>query len=139
KLWPTHCVQGTWGAELHKDLVVGKDDIFIRKGTHPTVDSYSAFFDNAKMSATELHSTLQKEKITDLFVCGLALDYCVGSTALHGAELGYRVWVVSDASRGVCEKSIEDMERRLKAAGVTLIDAAGVKKLFETASGPKPC
>lgn len=131
KLWPAHCVAGTWGAELHKDLVVSKDDLFVRKGTHSAIDSYSAFYDNAKLQQTELDHLLKKEGLKELFVCGLALDYCVGSTALHAAELGYKVWLVKDASRGVCPKSIQAMERQLVEAGVDIVESVQVKALFE--------
>ncbi len=87
QLWPKHCVDGSWGAKLHKDLVVQKDDIFIKKGTNSNVDSYSAFFDNAKACKTDLDSTLKRHGITDLYMCGIATDYCVAFTALHGKSI----------------------------------------------------
>lgn len=98
-LWPRHCQQDTWGAELHKDLKVFKsilpkcyknnlklifkkqfvdDGIKILKGTNPGIDSYSAFWDNKKYSCTELIDILKEKNITDVFICGIAYDFCVG-------------------------------------------------------------
>ena len=93
-LWPRHCVQESWGAELHKDLKVGDDnkDIFdtdeddqvhpkgrvVYKGVNPNIDSYSAFFDNSKLGKTCLEELIRNEGCTDVFVCGIAMDVCVG-------------------------------------------------------------
>lgn len=99
-LWPAHCVQGTMGAELHKDLEFGKVRFFT-KGTDPAIDSYSAFFDNGHKKATGLDEYLKQMNISDVYVCGLATDYCVKFTALDARELGYRVMVIEDACRAV--------------------------------------
>lgn len=88
KLWPAHCIQETVGAELHKNLEFLQTDndpmnrkIFVaKKGTNHNVDSYSPFFNQFKMSETDLDTDLKREGITDLYVCGLAYDVCVGKS-----------------------------------------------------------
>jgi len=73
-LWPTHCVQESWGAEMHKDLKVHPDAQFVKKGITPYIDSYSAFFDNKKLGQTELESLVRSKGVTDVYVCGIAYD-----------------------------------------------------------------
>ena len=77
-LWPRHCQQNSWGAELHKDLKFHQNAKLIKKGINPDVDSYSAFFDNAKLGKTGLEEVIRSEGCTDVFVCGIATDVCVG-------------------------------------------------------------
>ena len=88
-LWPTHCVQGSHGAELHADLDRAKINEIFQKGTDPTVDSYSAFFDNGKRKATGLGDWLTGRWIKQVYVMGLATDYCVKYTALDARALGF--------------------------------------------------
>lgn len=97
--WPIHCVQDTPGSEFHKDLL--PPDIIIYKGQDPSVDSYSAFFDNGRLHQTELDSILKQEKITKLFVGGLATDYCVKYTVLDALDLGYEIFLIEDCIKGV--------------------------------------
>ena len=99
--WPAHCVQETVGAAFHPDLdTSGLDGVF-RKGTDPAVDSYSGFFDNGRRHATGLGDFLKSQGITQVFVCGLATDYCVKWTALDALSLGFQTFVVASACRGV--------------------------------------
>ncbi|XP_064487990.1 nicotinamidase-like [Ornithodoros turicata] len=112
-LWPRHCVQGTWGAELHGDLVVKTGSHKIFKGVNSELDSYSAFWDNSKLASTTLDADLRAAGVTDVYVCGLATDVCVGSTAFHALELGYRTVLVEDASCGVAPEGIRDTKSRL--------------------------
>lgn len=83
RLWPRHCVQDSWGAELHKDLKVVDNGIKIYKGTNPEVDSYSVFWDNKKLSDTTLNAQLKMKCTTDIYVCGLAYDVCVGKRTIR--------------------------------------------------------
>lgn len=122
--WPDHCVIEAEGAAFHKDLVVpvamlvGHRTFIVRKGSNPDIDSYSAFFDNQKKGDTGLHDYLQKQKVTDLYVLGLATDYCVKFTVLDALELGYKVNLVRDGCRAVNlnpgddEKAIAEMESK---------------------------
>ncbi|XP_026668466.1 uncharacterized protein LOC108623959 isoform X2 [Ceratina calcarata] len=100
-LWPKHCVMNTWGAELHKDLVIAVDSKQVLKGTDPTIDAYSAFCDNSSKGYTELQAILQKLTVTHLYVGGLAYDVCVRATCLDGLRLGYTLAVIDDCCRGI--------------------------------------
>jgi len=130
-LWPVHCVQETKGAEFHPDLDRTAIQAVFRKGTDPEVDSYSGFFDNARKHETGLHAFLQHHGVKRLFVCGLATDYYVKFTCLDGKSLGYDVFVIEDASRGV-DLHPGDVARSLsemKAAGIVMISSDGIRDL----------
>lgn len=98
-LWPTHCVENTAGAEFHDDLL-DISHVYL-KGCDPGVDSYSGFFDNGKRNKTLLDDDLKAAGITDLFVMGLATDYCVKFTVLDAVDLGYKVHLIADGCQGV--------------------------------------
>ncbi len=100
-MWPVHCVQNTRGAEFFPGLDVSGLDATIQKGTDPNVDAYSGFFDNGRLHATGLADFLQSRGIGQVFVCGLATDYCVKWTALDALSLGFETFVIADATRGV--------------------------------------
>ena len=100
-LWPDHCVQGTFGAELHKDLDIRPISAIFRKGMNPEIDSYSAFFDNNKLNNTGLHGFLQDKGITELVFCGLAGDFCVAYSANDAKALGYKVSLFDKGIRSI--------------------------------------
>lgn len=100
-LWPTHCVQGTQGAEFHPNLRTDPAHLVIRKGFRAGIDSYSAFFENDKTTATGLHGYLQDRGARKLTLVGLATDYCVAYSALDAAKLGYQVTVLEGACRAI--------------------------------------
>ncbi len=100
-MWPVHCVQGSLGADFHKDLDLRPVDLIIRKGSHRNIDSYSTFMENDKKTFTGLHSYLQGFSIRDLYFCGLATDYCVYYSAVDARNMGFNVSVILDACRGV--------------------------------------
>lgn len=122
-LWPDHCVQNTRGAELHPSLAIDNLELILRKGFRREIDSYSAFLENDHATATGLAGYLQERGLQRLFFCGLAFDYCVGFSALDGAELGFECVVIEDATRGIAEASMHDMRRRLSAAGVLRVNS----------------
>lgn len=127
-LWPVHCVQGTGGAEFHEELTPLKWKAIFQKGKNPEVDSYSGFFDNARRGDTGLGDFLQKEGIMDVFVTGLAQDYCVKFTALDAVSLGFRTYLITDATKAV-NVSPGDGDRaldELKKAGVIVIESAAI-------------
>ncbi len=121
-LWPDHCVQGTSGAEFHPDLNMAPVEAIFRKGTDPTVDSYSGFFDNGKRKDTGLAAYLKGRGVTRVYVLGLATDYCVKFTALDARACGFETVLLKDGCRGVelkpgdSEKAIEEM----KQAGIRM-------------------
>lgn len=100
-LWPDHCVQETYGSEFITGLNLDAIERVIYKGTHPDIDSYSGFFDNQHDQSTGLADYLQKIGVTELYITGLATDYCVKFTALDALSLGFKTWVIQDACRGV--------------------------------------
>ena len=100
-LWPDHCVQGTEGAALHKDLSIPHAQLVIRKGFHKTVDSYSAFLEADRKTSTGLAAYLKARGINRVFVCGLATDFCVAWTALDARNAAFETYVVEDACRGI--------------------------------------
>lgn len=130
-MWPNHCIQDSWGAEFHAALQTGKIDKVITKGSNPLIDSYSGFFDNARLQKTELDSYLKQHEIGQIYICGLATDYCVKFTALDAKSLGYDVTVIIDACKGVnihpddVVKSLDEMT----LAGIKLISS---RELFLT-------
>ena len=118
-LWPTHCVQHTDGAKLAANLNVDRITRVFSKGTQPEVDSYSGFFDNGRLRATGLGDFLYEQHVTEVYLAGLATDYCVKATALDACQLGFRTFVIKDACRGVNLQPGDD-ERALeevRAAG----------------------
>lgn len=133
-LWPRHCVQNTWGAECHKDLVVREGDILVNKGVDPRVDSYSAFYDNQKLHQTNLLAELRRHEVTHVFVTGLAFDVCVAFSALHAAEEGFVTCVIDDACAGVTHEGIAEKKQAFGEAGITIATSAEVAGLFEQSS-----
>jgi len=101
-----------------------REPIYIKKGTDPEVDSYSAFFDNYGVGegSTGLDKILRSKKVTRTWVVGLAFDYCVGSTALHGIDLDLLTFVVKDAAKAVAEDTEKAMASRLMESGVILVN-----------------
>jgi len=126
-MWPDHCIQGSEGAKFHKDLKVNeKTDSIVQKGTNLQVDSYSGFYDNDHKSASQLGPILKKHKITDVYVTGLAYDYCVGYSALDAHGEGFRTFVVEDACRGVAPESIAQMVKKLNESNVKIIQSSEI-------------
>jgi nicotinamidase/pyrazinamidase len=122
-LWPVHCVQGTPGAELHPDLMKDRIARIFRKGTDRDTDSYSGFFDNGRRKATGLGDYLKSRDVTEVYVCGLATDYCVKFTALDAVDLGFKTFLVEDASRGVNlgPGDVENAISEMRSKGVAVV------------------
>ncbi|KAK7869347.1 hypothetical protein R5R35_012893 [Gryllus longicercus] len=131
RLWPRHCVQESWGAELHKNLKVVDNAIKVYKGTNPDVDSYSVFWDNKKLSDTTLCSELKQRNATDIYVCGLAYDVCVGATAADSLASGYRTILIDDCSRGVDLEDIEQTKKNVTSHNGVIVDSSQVKAMVE--------
>jgi len=118
-MWPEHCIQGTKGAEFHPDLIREDTDVIIRKGTDENVDSYSGF--GTSPEDTGLNDILRSYDIKEVYVVGLAFDYCVGHTALDAVKNGYKTFVVTDLTRSVADPSEKSMREKLEQAGCKLI------------------
>lgn len=127
-LWADHCVQSTPGASFHSALDVSAIDFVVRKGSDPAIDSYSGFFDNGRRRETELAGYLSGRGVNEVWIAGLATDYCVKYTALDARELGLDVTLVSDACRGVevatgdVEHAVEEM--RVAGCRIAVSDQA---------------
>jgi nicotinamidase/pyrazinamidase len=127
-LWPDHCVQGTKGAEFHPALAWSKAQLIVRKGFRSGIDSYSAFFENDRATATGLAGYLRERGLANIVLAGLATDYCVAYSALDAARLGFSASVVMDASRAIdLNGSLAAAERQMREAGVTLTQAEAVR------------
>jgi nicotinamidase/pyrazinamidase len=100
-LWPDHCVQGTKGAALHKDLAIPHAQLVIRKGYNREVDSYSAFMEADRKTKTGLDAWLKAKGVKRVFCCGLATDFCVAWTAQDARKLGFGAVVIEDACRAI--------------------------------------
>ncbi len=121
-LWPDHCVQGTNGAEFHSKLETNKSEVIIRKGFRKKIDSYSAFFENDKKTKTGLSGYLKERGVSDLYVCGLATDFCVKWSVLDGIKEGFTIHVLEDAVKGIdIEGSVEKAWKEMKSAGANII------------------
>jgi nicotinamidase/pyrazinamidase len=100
-LWPDHCVQGSPGAAFHPGLDTARASIILRKGFRPQLDSYSCFFENDRTTPTGLDGALKSLGLRSLYIAGLATDFCVLYTVLDAIRLGYSIYIVEDAVRGV--------------------------------------
>src|SRR3984893_6475289 len=126
-LWPDHCVQGTAGAEISKEIAIPHAELVIRKGYHKDMDSYSGFFEADHKTPTGLGGYLTQRGIKKVFVAGLATDFCVAWTAIDARKIGFETYVVEAACRGIdtqgsLAKAWADMEQ----AGVKRITSADI-------------
>jgi nicotinamidase/pyrazinamidase len=126
-LWPDHCVQGTEGAALHKDLSIPNAQLVIRKGFRQNVDSYSAFVEADRKTSTGLAAYLKARGIRTCYVAGLATDFCVAWTALDARKAGFNATVIEDASRAIdLNGSLAKAWAEMKAAGVKRAQSADI-------------
>lgn len=130
-LWPIHCVQESFGAEFVPSLSADKIDKIFVKGTDPEIDSYSGFYDNGHRKSTGLGDYLKGEGVEEVYVMGLATDYCVKFTALDAVGLGFKTYLVEDGCRGVnlsegdTEQAIADM----RSGGVVVTHSNELKHI----------
>lgn len=121
-LWPTHCVQGTAGAEFHRELDVANANLVIRKGFRRGIDSYSALFENDKRTPTGLLGYLRERELKTVYVAGLALDFCVRFSAEDTRKAGFEVAVIEDACRGIdLDGSVAATHRSFSELGISVV------------------
>ena len=124
-LWPVHCVQNTHGAEFAPSFETSRIAHVFHKGVDPRIDSYSTFFDNAHRRRTGLGEYLKERSIDDIYLLGLALDYCVKYSALDARQLGFNTHIILDGCRGIglepgdLERAIDEMRK----AGSSLLQS----------------
>jgi len=124
-LWPVHCVQNTLGAALAASLKQDRIARIFQKGTDPGIDSYSGLFDNGHRKSTGLGEWLKEKSVTEVFVGGLATDYCVKFTALDAVQFGFRTNLIEDASRGVNLRpdDVKNAVADVKRVGVRIVQS----------------
>jgi nicotinamidase/pyrazinamidase len=126
-LWPRHCVQCSPGAEFHSALHLPQAELILRKGFNPQIDSYSAFFENDRVTPTGLAGYLEERDLTRAFFAGLAYDYCVGYSALDARRLGLPAFVLRDACRAIdLNGSVAKIEADFARAGVSIVESAAL-------------
>jgi len=125
-LWPDHCVQGGWGADFHAELDLKPVRLIVRKGFRKGLDSYSAFFENDRKTATGLEGWIRGLGIDTVIIGGLATDYCVFFSAMDSKKLGFDTIIVNDAVRGVGlpSGSVERAEAQMRASGIVFTSTA---------------
>jgi len=122
-LWPSHCVQGTQDAEFHPDLNIPTAQLIIRKGFRSQIDSYSAFMEADHKTTTGLAGYLKERGIDTVYIVGIATDFCVAWTAMDAAKLGFKAFVISDATKAI------DLQGSLQHAWQEML-AVGVKRVI---------
>ncbi len=122
-LWPDHCIQNSRGAEFHPELNTASAQTIIRKGFRHEIDSYSAFFENDGETATGLQGWLVSKQIKNVYLVGLATDYCVAYSALDAARLGFNATVILSACRAIdLDYSLDRQLKKMHQAGITLLE-----------------
>jgi len=121
-LWPDHCVQGTAGAAFSEAWDSKPVAAIFRKGMNKQIDSYSGFYDNNKMDSTGLLGFLKNKKVTEVYVCGLAAEYCVFYTAMDARNAGFKTYFLNFATKPISAKGLEQAIATLHANGVVIIN-----------------
>jgi len=132
-LWPDHGIQGTAEAELHPALNSAKIELIVRKGFRPAIDSYSAFFENDRTTATGLAGYLKERGFARIFFVGLATDFCVAYSAEDAARLGFEAFVIEDACRGIGmpmgegRTTMDAAKARIEGLGVRFVPSGALR------------
>jgi nicotinamidase/pyrazinamidase len=126
-LWPDHCIQGSRGAEFHPDLDTNKMEAIFRKGTDKNIDSYSGLYDNGHRKSTGLAGYLRERMVKDVFVCGLAGDYCVFFTAKDLLAEGFGTYLIEDATRSISDEGFVHAKGIIEQLGGKIIKSTELK------------
>lgn len=116
-LWPDHCVQGSPGASFHPSLNMNNVEAIFRKGMDPDIDSYSGFYDNGYKKATGMAGYLRERKVSNVYICGLAGDFCVGYTAKDALKENFKTFVIEDATRSIDAAGFSRMKEDILSNG----------------------
>ncbi|MFO7997529.1 MAG: bifunctional nicotinamidase/pyrazinamidase [Bacteroidales bacterium] len=125
-LWPDHCVQGSKGAELAVDLNQNQIEAIFRKGMDQGIDSYSGFFDNGRKKSTGLSDYLKGRGVDQVYVVGLAGDFCVAFTALDAIGEGFRTFLIEDATRPIDAEGFKLMKEKILSRGGKIISSGQI-------------
>ena len=127
-LWPDHCVQGSKGADFAPGLNTNPVEAIFRKGTDPGIDSYSGFFDNGRKKSTALADYLRGRQIDEVYVVGLAGEFCVNFTILDAVDQGFKTYLIEDGTRPLNKDDFEKAKANMKAKGVGIITSNEIVK-----------
>jgi nicotinamidase/pyrazinamidase len=125
-LWPDHCIQGSHGAEFHPSLDLRRVETIFRKGMDANVDSYSGFYDNGRRKSTGLSGYLRERRVKEVFLCGLAGDFCVFYTSMDALKEGFRTFYIDDATRSISMDGFENAKMEIRKAGGSIISSAAL-------------
>ncbi len=125
-LWPDHCVQGTMGAAFSPDLEQNKIEAIFRKGTDPEIDSYSGFYDNGHRKSTGLADYLRGKQVRQVFVAGLAADYCVFFSMKDALEQNFKTYLIEDATRPISMEGFENAKAEIHSRGGKIIQSGAL-------------
>jgi nicotinamidase/pyrazinamidase len=125
-LWPDHCVQGQSGAGFSKDLNMNRVEAIFRKGVDPSIDSYSGFFDNGKKKSTGMADYLRGRGVSEIYLGGLAADFCVAFTALDAIDLDFKTFVIEDATRAINPDGWIKMKKSITEKGGKIIHSVDI-------------
>ena len=126
-LWPDHCIQGSKSADFHPDLDIPHAELIVRKGFHLEIDSYSAFFENDRTTPTGLGGYLRERGLTNVFLVGLALDFCVRYTAEDARKGGFSATILEDACRAIdMGGSLDAARKSFAASGIACVKSSRI-------------
>ena len=122
-LWPDHCLQGSKGAEFSEALDMSSVEAIFRKGMNPEIDSYSGFYDNGHLKSTGLTDYLRGKEVTEVYLAGLAADYCVYFTAKDALQEGFKAYIIEDATRAISPEGFEEAKADIESKGGKLVQS----------------
>ena len=122
-MWPDHCIQNTNGANFHADLKTSKIEAIFRKGTDIKIDSYSGFYDNARLKSTGLTGYLKEKDASELYFVGLAAEYCVYFSILDALSEGFQVTLLEDGTKALKEEAFEKARIDILRKGGRIINS----------------
>lgn len=127
--WPVHCVQNTKSSEFHPELNLQKVDKIVQKGNLMNFDSLSGFWDNTGEHRTELEAYLKAQGVEEVYVCGLATEYCVKSTAVDSIKAGFKTFFIEDASKGVNPVDVANAVKDIANLGINVVQSNDILTL----------
>ncbi|WP_162052788.1 bifunctional nicotinamidase/pyrazinamidase [Pontibacter pamirensis] len=122
-LWPDHCLQGSTGAAFSEAADMRKVEAIFRKGMNPEIDSYSGFYDNGHLKSTGLTDYLRSKEVTEVYLAGLAADYCVYFTAKDALQEGFKAYVIEDATRAISPEGFDKAKADIESKGGKLVQS----------------
>lgn len=122
-LWPNHCIQGSEGSQFANNLNMNQVAAIFRKGMDRNVDSYSGFYDNGRRTNTGLSAYLTSKGVKQVYVCGLAADYCVYYTAKDAQQEGFKTFYITDATKAISQETYDQAILDLKKHQVKIISS----------------